>query len=467
MIENYEPRPPQRLQGMKIRDEFMCPVTYELFRDPVVASDGHTYERLAIEKWLQNNNTSPLTGNVMNATLIPNLNISKLIQDMVEEGGAALYTRDDSDQSRLFDISAQKTLVMTCLGPPETDWNMRTFQVTPLGCIGGRKVTTIGSGKEPMLFHDHMISRKHFEVAYDNVGHHYTIRDLGSAGGTFIRVAYGKKKELITGNILMFGRHQFRVTIKSDLESLLDDDKNGMRSRSGSKNDKSSEMQLQDLRGPTAQILHVLESLNLENPQSKGVQSTLDDFRKAALKLCETTNNDVESVSHSIDEKLESKRKTSRDESDDSDVEEAAAKRKKSLKTQQRVCILECFAPEGSPLEGRKYFVGEDGATIGRKASHSIALCIPIDGSEKMTTLDSAVSSDHARIEVDRDSGSFFISDGTISKASTNGTWYRISNPHETSAPHELKAGMEILIGNVRFGIKERMTITEKNIVSK
>lgn len=30
-----------------------CPVTHELFRDPVLAADGHTYERAALTEWLQ------------------------------------------------------------------------------------------------------------------------------------------------------------------------------------------------------------------------------------------------------------------------------------------------------------------------------------------------------------------------------------------------------------------------------
>jgi hypothetical protein len=54
-----------RLRGMAIRDEFLCPIMYQLFRDPVIAYDGHTYERAAIENWLENHQTSPRTGNKM------------------------------------------------------------------------------------------------------------------------------------------------------------------------------------------------------------------------------------------------------------------------------------------------------------------------------------------------------------------------------------------------------------------
>ena len=33
-------------------DDFVCPITRCLFEDPVMASDGETYERAAIEKWI-------------------------------------------------------------------------------------------------------------------------------------------------------------------------------------------------------------------------------------------------------------------------------------------------------------------------------------------------------------------------------------------------------------------------------
>lgn len=41
--------------------------------DPVVAADGHTYERRAISRWLRSNDTSPLTGGILlHKELVPN-----------------------------------------------------------------------------------------------------------------------------------------------------------------------------------------------------------------------------------------------------------------------------------------------------------------------------------------------------------------------------------------------------------
>jgi hypothetical protein len=41
--------------------DLRCPISLELMEDPVIALDGHTYEREAIEKWFECSNSSPLT----------------------------------------------------------------------------------------------------------------------------------------------------------------------------------------------------------------------------------------------------------------------------------------------------------------------------------------------------------------------------------------------------------------------
>jgi len=42
-------------------DDLICPITLELFLDPVKAKDGHVYEREAITRWILQHGTSPLT----------------------------------------------------------------------------------------------------------------------------------------------------------------------------------------------------------------------------------------------------------------------------------------------------------------------------------------------------------------------------------------------------------------------
>lgn len=67
-------------------DAFQCPVTKELMRDPVIASDGHSYERATLTKLFQTDGRSPLTREVLHRNIaIPNINLKKRIQELPEE----------------------------------------------------------------------------------------------------------------------------------------------------------------------------------------------------------------------------------------------------------------------------------------------------------------------------------------------------------------------------------------------
>ena len=49
--------------------------------DPVISSDGHTYERSAIEKWLNNNEQSPMTREIITRnSLVPNIALRNIIK---------------------------------------------------------------------------------------------------------------------------------------------------------------------------------------------------------------------------------------------------------------------------------------------------------------------------------------------------------------------------------------------------
>ena len=63
---------------------FVCPITHEIMRDPVICCDGHSYERNAIMRWLQNNNTSPMTNLIMDdTTMYPNILLRQNIEEYV------------------------------------------------------------------------------------------------------------------------------------------------------------------------------------------------------------------------------------------------------------------------------------------------------------------------------------------------------------------------------------------------
>jgi hypothetical protein len=84
--ESMSRAPPPAAAGAAARflsDSFQCPLTMEVMRDPVMTTDGQTYERMEIERWFAlGNRTSPLTGAELPCTLLfPNIALRNAIQD--------------------------------------------------------------------------------------------------------------------------------------------------------------------------------------------------------------------------------------------------------------------------------------------------------------------------------------------------------------------------------------------------
>merc|ERR1711918_281130 len=60
--------------------DLLCPITLTIMEDPVICSDGFSYERNAIEAWLKSNCRSPKTNQILsNKTLIPNKTLKATI----------------------------------------------------------------------------------------------------------------------------------------------------------------------------------------------------------------------------------------------------------------------------------------------------------------------------------------------------------------------------------------------------
>jgi hypothetical protein len=50
---------------MEIPPHFICPISNQIFLEPVICEDGHVYEKDMIEKWLQISQSSPITRQIM------------------------------------------------------------------------------------------------------------------------------------------------------------------------------------------------------------------------------------------------------------------------------------------------------------------------------------------------------------------------------------------------------------------
>ena len=122
---------------------------------------------------------------------------------------------------------------------------------------------------------------------------------------------------------------------------------------------------------------------------------------------------------------------------------------------------LECFAPDGSPLQGEIFKISRKGATLGRRTSNAVAFSHVVKG--EAVGVDSSVSAEHARVSYDAQSDTFTLADGTSTgKSSTNGTWIRLSGLHETSDLCDLESGDELLIGTIRFHCTATHTVVER-----
>lgn len=87
-------------------EEFLCPITQELMDEPVVGKDGHTYERKAIQKWLQQHPLSPISPitrePMTEADLKPNFALKSMLDRYKKDNG---IVTTNSGQIRFTNVS--------------------------------------------------------------------------------------------------------------------------------------------------------------------------------------------------------------------------------------------------------------------------------------------------------------------------------------------------------------------------
>ncbi|CAF3688485.1 unnamed protein product [Rotaria sp. Silwood1] len=69
----------------QLKKNLTCSLTQEIFTDPVIASDGQTYEREAITEWVNLYHCSPMTGAPMTTTFKENTELKQIIQSMRQQ----------------------------------------------------------------------------------------------------------------------------------------------------------------------------------------------------------------------------------------------------------------------------------------------------------------------------------------------------------------------------------------------
>lgn len=77
-------RPPAEVVQSKF-PTLICPITHEPMRDPVVAADGFSYERCAIERWLATSNRSPTTNEPLPHLSLVSNHAARMILDSLDD----------------------------------------------------------------------------------------------------------------------------------------------------------------------------------------------------------------------------------------------------------------------------------------------------------------------------------------------------------------------------------------------
>ena len=68
-----------------VQEVIVCPITHDIMKDPVVAADGHTYDRPAIQLWLQKRQKSPMTNEPLDdLNLVSNIRLRQLIELFIQ-----------------------------------------------------------------------------------------------------------------------------------------------------------------------------------------------------------------------------------------------------------------------------------------------------------------------------------------------------------------------------------------------
>lgn len=72
---------------LNIPDEYRCPISLDLIRDPVIVASGHTYDRSSIAQWINSgHHTCPKSGQrLIHMALIPNYVLKSLIHQWCQE----------------------------------------------------------------------------------------------------------------------------------------------------------------------------------------------------------------------------------------------------------------------------------------------------------------------------------------------------------------------------------------------
>ncbi|KAK7268600.1 hypothetical protein RIF29_21301 [Crotalaria pallida] len=96
------------VRGSRPPKDFVCPITGQIFCDPVTLETGQTYERKAIQEWLKTGNTTcPITRQPLSASTLPKTNyvLKRLITSWKEQHPELAQEFSNADTPRSSSLS--------------------------------------------------------------------------------------------------------------------------------------------------------------------------------------------------------------------------------------------------------------------------------------------------------------------------------------------------------------------------
>ncbi|KAI3419492.1 RING-type E3 ubiquitin transferase [Psidium guajava] len=102
-LRNFDISSSSQMILTNVPDEFRCPISLDLMRDPVIVSSGHTYDRTSIAQWINSgHHTCPKSGQrLIHMALIPNYALKSLVHQWCQENNIPLLEHPSSSSSEL------------------------------------------------------------------------------------------------------------------------------------------------------------------------------------------------------------------------------------------------------------------------------------------------------------------------------------------------------------------------------
>ncbi|KAJ4981692.1 hypothetical protein NE237_032529 [Protea cynaroides] len=110
--------------SVAIPKDFVCPISLDLMRDPVIISTGQTYDRASIAQWMEEgHSTCPKTGQMLTHTrLVPNRALRSLISQWCSAHGIHFDSPDSPD-------TAMETIAMAAASKATITANTATAEL--------------------------------------------------------------------------------------------------------------------------------------------------------------------------------------------------------------------------------------------------------------------------------------------------------------------------------------------------